>query len=300
MKKIIFTITISLWYTILKPEILILTYHHNRPDLIELQYHMLKKFLRDDFKVIVFNDAAAAQMQKEIDNMCAQLGIESIHVPQELHTRKELPTVSGGIGAIRHGNCINYSLRQKGFTHNDIVLILDGDMFLIREFSIRETLENNHVAAWIKKRQQTHLHFCPVFCAMNMPKMPEKESINFLPAIGLWGDTGAHTFPYWEKHRSILKVKHLPVIWPDQLYLTSNPSIDNKASKQKKINTYKQLGFNNREIDFFIDKRPTNFHVVAGNNFIHYCDSSGRHMNNQYHNEKTKILRDFLTMLLED
>ncbi len=132
-----------------------------------------------------------------------------------------------------------------------------------------------------------------------MPKLPEKESLNFLPAVGLWGDTGAHTFPYWEKYRATLKVKHLSVIWPDELYLTSNPHIDNSVSNRVKIDRYKELGFNQKEINFLLNKRPTNFHVVADISFIHYCDSSGRHMNSQYHDNKTEVIRNYLTELLE-
>ncbi len=134
MNKLFLILCSGLLTSALNAEILILTYHHNRPDLIELQFNMLKKFLLDEFKMIVFNDAASVTMRRKIDTVCSQLKVESMQVPQELHTRKELPTVYGGTGAIRHGNCINYSLRQRGFAHDDIVLILDGDMFLIREF----------------------------------------------------------------------------------------------------------------------------------------------------------------------
>ena len=56
MKKLYFLMPLLLNASILYPQILICTFAYNRPDFIEIQYLTFKKFLMDDFKLVVFND----------------------------------------------------------------------------------------------------------------------------------------------------------------------------------------------------------------------------------------------------
>lgn len=294
-KKVVVLLSLFLLVPSLQAQVLILTYHHNRPDLIELQYRMLKKFLVDDFELVAFNDASKPDLENEIRTSCYTLGVECVRIPQEIHVHSKQSTAKGDPASMRHGDCINYSLQKRGFSHDDIVLILDGDMFLMREFCLRDFLGENDAAVWIKNRNEHHEYFCPVFCALNMSKIPEKEMLNFSP--GVWGDTGAHTFLYLQKYQDIVALKKISVIYADQLYLTTNPQVDGSVTLAVKIATYKHFGFTDREVSFLL-KGPPNFHIIADNSFIHYCDSSKRHRDDQYHDSKTEIIRNYLLELL--
>jgi len=71
--------------------VLIITHVHNRWDFIALQHETFKKFLRDDYEYVVFNDAPDQEMMEEINSICACYNIRCIQVPQEIHTRPYLP-----------------------------------------------------------------------------------------------------------------------------------------------------------------------------------------------------------------
>ncbi len=49
----------------LSAKVLLFTFAYNRPELIELQYKTFKKFLLDDYELIVINDAKSPDMIKQ-------------------------------------------------------------------------------------------------------------------------------------------------------------------------------------------------------------------------------------------
>lgn len=63
----------------------ILTFHYNQPEFIEIQYKTLKKFLMDDFELIVFNDAKTPENEKGIENICNEHGIKCVRFKPEWH-----------------------------------------------------------------------------------------------------------------------------------------------------------------------------------------------------------------------
>ena len=65
----LFTLFFSL--PIYSEKVLIFTYSYNRPDFIEIQEKTFKKFLKDDYEFVVFNDARYPDMQAKIRNTCA-------------------------------------------------------------------------------------------------------------------------------------------------------------------------------------------------------------------------------------
>ncbi|MDE3046079.1 MAG: hypothetical protein KGJ02_05495 [Verrucomicrobiota bacterium] len=65
---------------------LIMTHTYNRPDFIPWQYHSFKKFIDGEFDFVVFNDAPNEELFAEIEEVCKQLDITSISVPQIIHS----------------------------------------------------------------------------------------------------------------------------------------------------------------------------------------------------------------------
>lgn len=61
------------FYGELPAKIRILTFHYNKPDFIEWQYKTFKRFLMDDFELIVFNDAARSKDEKAIQEIFERL-----------------------------------------------------------------------------------------------------------------------------------------------------------------------------------------------------------------------------------
>ena len=50
--------------------VLIMTYSYNRPDFIEIQNKTFKKFLKDDYTFVVFNDAPQEEVANQIIETC--------------------------------------------------------------------------------------------------------------------------------------------------------------------------------------------------------------------------------------
>ena len=65
----------------------------NNPIFIEIQYKTLKKYLKNDYEYIVFNDAKPypdltngddANIRKEIEELCKKLDIKCINIIKQI------------------------------------------------------------------------------------------------------------------------------------------------------------------------------------------------------------------------
>ncbi|HSX26203.1 MAG TPA: hypothetical protein VLE89_04260 [Chlamydiales bacterium] len=180
----------------------------NRPDFIELQYKGLKKFLKDDFELMLFNDANRDEMRQEIEQVCGNLGIMCVRVPQELHNPD--PKAPEGSASYRHGEVLQFAYNNFGVHHDDIVCTMDSDMFMIREFSIRDYLGDYDLNAYYGWAFTTH------FLVLNIPKLKDPETISFRCRVspdGDFKDVGHDGYVYIEAHKPELKVKQVDILW---------------------------------------------------------------------------------------
>ncbi len=128
---------------------LIFTTAFNRPEFIELQHKLFKKFMKDEFEYIVFNDANNKDSEEEINKVCRRLGIQCVKIPQSIHTQPYLKRADGDsfpIPNIRNCHAVQWAWDHYILQHNDVVLLVDSDMFLIRPFSLQETLQEYDLA----------------------------------------------------------------------------------------------------------------------------------------------------------
>ncbi|HEY4830992.1 MAG TPA: hypothetical protein VIH61_00300, partial [Waddliaceae bacterium] len=91
LKHLIFFLTF-LVNTQIFATIRILTFHYNQADFIEMQYKTLKKFLKDDFELIVFNDAKTEKNEKWIESVCDQYQIKCVRFKPEWHLTDPIST----------------------------------------------------------------------------------------------------------------------------------------------------------------------------------------------------------------
>ena len=201
MKQYIFSLLIVLTGLTHAEPVLIFTYSYNRPDFIEIQYKTFKKFLKDDYEFIVFNDARESTMEERINAMCRKYGIHCIRIPQSIHNKPYLqrwPGESFNAPAVRNSNVVMYSLDQVGFVHKGIVALLDSDMFLIKDFSIKEEYMKNYNLAGLEQQRGTISYLWIGLAFLDMNTMPNHRSINF--NCGRVGNTpvdaGGQTYNY--------------------------------------------------------------------------------------------------------
>jgi hypothetical protein len=109
----------------------------NNPKFIEMQHMTLKRFVKDDYKFVVYNDAKYwedysnhndTSIKKEIIRTCERLNIECINIPNDHHVQK---TSAGD----RCADACNYILKDQ-LKNNEKALMLDSDMFIVDDINI--------------------------------------------------------------------------------------------------------------------------------------------------------------------
>lgn len=141
-------------------EALIFTYAYNRPEFIALQNKCFKKFLKEDFDFVVFNDARDVKDETAIQNECSKLGIQCIRIPQEIHNKPYLQRFPGedfNHHSVRNSNVVQYSLDHYGFSHKGYLLLFDSDVFLINPFSITDFMQDCSLAGRLQVKNKNNI-----------------------------------------------------------------------------------------------------------------------------------------------
>lgn len=176
--------------------VLIMTQAYNRPDFIEWQYKTLKKFLKDDFEYVVFNDARDINLRKQITQACSEWGINHCYVPQDIH--------KGTSASSRHAEVIQFSLNYFGYPYNGLVWIIDCDLFLIKKFSIVQYMQEYDIASY-KQERADYIYLWPGIVCLNVKTLPHKETLNWAPVTinGISLDTGGYTYYYLKNNPEV-------------------------------------------------------------------------------------------------
>ena len=169
---------------------------------------------------------------------------------------------------------------------------MDGDLFLIKDFSIREYLKDyDFIGSMRGDRENKGLEYVWIgLCFFNIKKLPNAKTLNFdLTFVdGTLLDSGGSTYYY---------LKNNPNVRLKKYYKT--PISKLPRDDEEKL---KQLGFGNNEIDFLKkslkltlpkdDYLLTEFHM--DNHFLHYAWSSVSG-NSDY---KATLFKDFFNKIL--
>jgi hypothetical protein len=286
-------------------KVLLITHSYNRPDFIEIQHKTFNKFLKDDYEFIVFNDAPQEWMKQDIENTCKKLGIVCIRTPQEIHSTKlylpKRPEESGNHPCKRCAHVVQYSLDTLGFAHNDLVAIIDSDMFLIKPFSIREYMRDAQLAGVPQGRTNGRFiveYLWNGIVFFNMPTLPDKERINFNCGYveGAPTDVGGNLYYYLKEHTA-LKLKHINGLYLSHAFCGSCTNNSPVCTHNTEI--LKQ-GSLSPDTIWFAQQGPDSIEFFADGSFLHY--RSGTNWNNkssQYHQEKTILLQTFISKITQ-
>lgn len=314
MKIIKLTILLSVFFFELESKIRILTFHYNRPDFIAIQYKTFKKFLRDDHEIIVFNDAPTIDLERGIQEECDKYGIKCVRFEQHWHEKtfltdeidkwatmpgltgvRELATLKGRHPSVRHCHVIQYALDNYGYDHDDVVGIVDGDMFPIRSVSIKEYLKNYEIVSMTNWDETRSVEFLWVgLCFFDVPRLPNIRTLKFhLSRIkNRVTDSGGHSYYYLQENPNIRYKKF--------------KKTDAASYANMSINDLKRQGFNDKEITF-LKRNIYNIEFHGDQKFLHYSRSSFVNILNPYapetdvfHQGKSNVLNDFVENILID
>lgn len=133
----------------------IYTYSQWRPDFIPIQYETIKRFVKDDFEYIVFNNGVDSPSQrKAVSDECDKIGVRCIDV--ELDHRLN---GKGGVFSFSGNNYLNPNLacsyplvwswelmeQQKGC----IVAVIDSDMFFMRDYNFNDSIAKGYNFSYV-------------------------------------------------------------------------------------------------------------------------------------------------------
>ncbi len=272
----------------LEAKVLIFTYSYNRPDFIEIQHKTFQRFVKDEYQFMVFNDAPEKAMEQSIAAMCHRYQIPCIRIPQEIHAKPYLPRWPGEYyndPAVRNCNVVQYSLNEYGFAHDDILVLVDSDLFLVREFSFRDALKEHDLIGL----QQGIGYLWIGLVMLNMKTLPQIKTLSFncgrvnnAPV-----DAGGHSYYYIHDNPKV-RVKYISQFYP--------PNFKPEELTVPLLTTYK---LDQKAIDF-IHANPLNIEFLCDACFFHY--RGGTNWDRQspdFHARKMALVHNYIDALLQ-
>ena len=240
-------------------------------------------------------------MVKQNKNMCDKLGIECVRIPPAIHNQPYLPRWPGenyNAPAVRNVNGVMYSLNTRGFDHNDILVLLDSDMFLVKKISIRQKLSDYDMISRQIHNRGTVPHIWQGILFMNMKTLPNIRTINFncgrvdnLPV-----DAGGYTY-YYIRDNPDIKIKYI-----EQLYSLDFRCTDCNRTKRYTCNhmrnELKNAGLDDAQAVYFEQSHNSQF--FYDRHFLHYRSGTNwEHRDNTYIQQKTNALHTYLNTILQ-
>lgn len=203
----------------------IYTFAHNRPDLLPIQYDTFKKYIKDDFEFIVFNNEKPGShggynplRKEEIFKVCEYLGIECIDVRLD----EEFRIINNEVqytydGAYINGSTAcsypctwiwkNYICKDQGLS-----IIIDTDMFLCKEVSFTKMMEGYNFAYVPSYRDNSTLKYTwnnLIFVKPQEIPNPEEMSWGYGYVNGTAVDVGGEVYYYLQKYEDQLKTLYI-------------------------------------------------------------------------------------------
>ena len=294
---------------------LIFTTAFNRPDFVDFQDKLFKKFIQDDYEYIVFSDANTKELKKEMRNVCERLNIKCIDIPQHIHQQPYLPRLPGDNlhqPNIRNCNAVQWAWDNYMSKHEGPVLLIDSDMFLIRPFSPRELMNQYDVAfvSWGTVDPVTNIGYDFMWIALicfNMGTLPELNSLCFncgrLPNTYTSIDSGGWTHLYLQKYRNQLNIKYISWVCGYEFYCPykyAHPDLQRpkQISSEVIIKNLRERSFSEDEIELVL-QQPDTIELLLDNHFLHYRAGTNYEKYSKDHlDKKERILLSFFDRIL--
>jgi len=123
----------------------VITTVYNRPDFLEIQAKLLKKNIIGDYQFIAVDDSTDESITKELVSVCLNYDI--------FYIRKNFRGQNNTINE-HHADSLNWIWQEviKNIISDDVVLILDYDMFLIEPFDFVDWMEQSVISGVKQER----------------------------------------------------------------------------------------------------------------------------------------------------
>jgi hypothetical protein len=280
----------------------ILTAVVNNPEFIEIQYHTLKRFYRGNYEFIVFNDAKTfadytnsgdITIKTQIEDKCRELQIQCISIPNDHHVYRDNASE-------RSADSMNFIFQYQQ-AHPDQYLVIDSDMFLIRDFSAEQYKEYSAAIVLQSRANPTYHYPWNGLYYFDMFKLKNKEQIRWERIPG-YCDTGGRMNDWF-----LTQMEHRPIPNTDDIRW-SNQTFHNDvfyfikhlwSGTWSHEETPDYIKERPNLLEFLsMDPRNTNgmfFCELYDNAFLHYrAGGNWRQEGLAFHKENTKKLKSVL------
>lgn len=166
---------------------------------IDITHRAFKRYMKEDYEFIVFNDAFDPQMEKNINLITSHNNIPCVRVPQNIHGVQN-PSEC-------YGTTLNWAVRDYAVKNNcEIIVLMHSDVFPICDVSISNIIGSSTVASTVEFRllngKGIH-YFYPAFTIINMKLLKNPQELDFGLDTGL--DAGGKSRTFIEKYPDEIK-----------------------------------------------------------------------------------------------
>jgi hypothetical protein len=199
---------------------------YNRPDFISLQYNSIKKYVKNDFRYIVVNNAKFSTIDStkngdecfaEIEKVCKELNIE--HHPITVSDKVLNACTTGSIKDNKYTfdsyaccYAVQWSFLELIPNIKGKVFIVDADLFFMDYIDLENLLEE-YDTAFIPQFRNSNgssliMYMWNMFCGFDFDKYPELLNLNWSNGHvdGNLCDVGGMTWPFLKEHNNLKKL----------------------------------------------------------------------------------------------
>lgn len=172
----------------------------NRPDFVEIQNKLFKKFLKDNHQFHVVDDSIDETISQEFKDVCKKYSIHYYRKPQTEDKKFDSP-IAGARHAAETIQWTYDNLIKKNHSE-DLILFCDSDMFLLDDFCLEDYMQGEIIAGHLQIRG--HIKYIwNGLMFFDMKKIFEIDpNLNFSDGIveGHRTDIGGYLYPYFKKY----------------------------------------------------------------------------------------------------
>lgn len=280
--------------------------HFNRPDFVELQNLTLNSFLKDEFELIIVNNANEIDSIRNISLKCSSLGIKEYRIQNNIDKN-----AASHFPGYHHAIAMNDVMQNLIKNDTGISVILDGDVFLMNEYSFVEKMKNSKMFGAYQHRKGRYW-LTPVVLAFKPFELNDFEQINligshivnltpddFTKDIGFFPQKNNNHYSFdCPKCAGIQNLSddfHICLDTGGELYTYLRTHEDVIVSRATSTHHLTEDSMNCLPIKYHERYKDEYAFEFYDNKFLHYCRSSNwDHKTNNYHSLKTSLLIDMI------
>ena len=208
---------------------IIMSSHFNTIEYIKFQYLSLKKFITNEYEFIVINDSKDKKcytnynndnLNIDITNICKFYNIECINFNQNDHINRQILypyEINDDFKEIKNNpnsRCadvtqfmLNLFNKKYSSLDNNILIILDSDMFFVQNINLESIIEDYDIVAIQQSRKNNVKYLWNGIVIINPKKLKNLNEMNW--NCGFVNseptDVGGYTHFYIEKYKPNIK-----------------------------------------------------------------------------------------------